>query len=289
MNPRGIFMNTIHEEKRHTTSGILMTFSAFILVVVLGFVDYLTGYRFDFSLIYLIPVLLVAWFIGRWQGFTLAAFSAIIWLIADKTAGHDYGGAFYPFWNMITRLLFFSLTSLFLSGVRHSLVKEEELSRIDALTGIMNGVGFSEQAAEEINRSRRFKNPLSIAYMGVNNLKKVNEELGHSIGNAVLRRVAQALLRNCRSFDTVSRIAGDEFAILLPQTGPEQAEAAVSKLQKSCVNTVKLEKWPITFSIGVVTFFSAPTTIDEMIRAADGLMYTAKDQGPNVIKYRISD
>ncbi|MBD3320473.1 MAG: diguanylate cyclase [Chitinivibrionales bacterium] len=288
--PEGsLSMNRIPRKGRHLLSRVIMTIATFILIIILGFVDYLTGYEFDFSLFYLVPVLMIAWFIGRWQGLVVSAFSAIVWLVADSASGHSYSGIGFSFWNFVTRLVFFSLASLLLSALRNSLEKEDDLSRSDALTGITNGIGFSEQAADEINRARRFRSPLTIAYMAISNLKSVNESMGHSTGNAVLRRVAQTISRNMRSVDTVSRIGGDEFAILLPQTGPEQARSAIAKLHKNCMNAIEQEKWPVTFSIGVVTFFSAPTTIDEMIRMADGLMYTAKEEGANVIKYRVSD
>lgn len=282
-------MNELQDKREHIFSKIIMSLSACILIIVLGFVDFLTGYEFDFSLFYLVPILLIAWFIGQWPGIAIAAFSSVVWLVADKAAGHPYTNDLISFWNMIIRLAFFTITSLFLSAIKSSFDREDELSRTDSLTGILNGLGFIEEANDEINRSRRYKQPLTIAYIGLNNVKTVNEKLGHSSGDLVLKKVAECIQRNIRAVDTVSRIGGDEYAILLPQTDPEQAEAAITKIQKGCIQAVELGSWPITFSIGVVTFFSAPTTIDEMIRIADGLMYTAKEEGQNVIKYKVSD
>ena len=105
--------------------------------------------------------------------------------------------------------------------------------------------------------------------------------------DALLRSVANTLDENIRTTDIVARLGGDEFAILLPETGPEPAEVITHKIQKINLDTMEKNEWPVTFSIGVVTFVSPPSTVDEMLKISDGVMYSAKKNGKNEIKYEM--
>jgi diguanylate cyclase (GGDEF)-like protein len=103
-----------------------------------------------------------------------------------------------------------------------------------------------------------------------------------------LRLVAKTIKDNIRLTDTVARVGGDEFAILLPETGPELAEAITRKVQKINLEIMQKNGWPVTFSIGVVTFINPPSTVDEILKISDNLMYFAKNNGKNTIKYEVS-
>jgi len=85
----------------------------------------------------------------------------------------------------------------------------------------------------------------------------------------------------------VARLGGDEFAILLPETGRDVAEVIMQKVQKIHLEIMRNHGWPVTLSIGVVTFMRPPSTVDEVLKIADRLMYTAKDKGKNGIRYEV--
>lgn len=99
--------------------------------------------------------------------------------------------------------------------------------------------------------------------------------------------VGRVIRNNVRAVDFTARLGGDEFAVLLPQAHAESARTALSKLQRLLTETMGKERWPVTFSFGVVTFLKAPGSVDEMIRGADGLMYAVKAKGKNAIKYDV--
>jgi diguanylate cyclase (GGDEF)-like protein len=140
----------------------------------------------------------------------------------------------------------------------------------------------------EINRARRYEHPLTVAYIDLDNFKTINDRFGHSMGDNLLRLVADTIKNNIRLIDTVVRMGGDEFAILLPETGPEAAKAITRKIQKINLELMQKNGWPVTFSIGVVTFISPPSTVDEILKRSDNLMYSAKNNGKNTIKYEVS-
>jgi diguanylate cyclase (GGDEF)-like protein len=102
----------------------------------------------------------------------------------------------------------------------------------------------------------------------------------------MLRLVAKTIQGNIRATDTIARLGGDEFAILLPETGPESAEVIIQKVQKLNLDVLK-NGWPMTLSMGVASFVRPPTTVDEILKLSDVLMYEAKNGGKNTIKYRV--
>jgi diguanylate cyclase (GGDEF)-like protein len=259
----------------------------FAIVVLVGVIDHITGPELFVSIFYLLPIFLVTWFTERWMGVTISIVSAITWLITDFTAGHAYSYPAIPYWNMIVRLGTFLIMTLILSALKKALEHEKELARTDPLTGVANGRYFITLADMEINRARRYKHSFTVIYIDLDNFKTVNDHFGHSTGDALLRSVAHTIRNNIRATDIVGRLGGDEFAILLPETGPEPAEVITRKVQKVNLDVMQKNEWPVTFSIGVVTFVSPPSTVDEMLKISDGVMYAAKKTNKNAIKYKI--
>lgn len=257
------------------------------IVGLVGAIDHLTGPEVFVSIFYLLPIFLVTWFAEIWMGVIISIASAITWLITDFTAGHIYVHPAIPYWNMGVRLGTFLILAFLLSALKKAMEHEKELARTDALTGVANRRYFFELANMEINRARRYKHPFTVVWIDLDNFKAVNDHFGHSTGDALLRSVANTLQKNIRATDMVARLGGDEFAILLPETGPEPAEVITHKIQKVNLDTMEKNEWPVTFSIGVVTFVSPPSTVDEMLKISDGVMYRAKKNGKNAIKYEM--
>ena len=258
-----------------------------ILVILVGIVDYVTGYEITFSIFYLIPVALVSWYAGRRYGILISFASAISWFLADTTAGHTYSQPLITYWNTSVSLGFFLVVTFILSQLRAELKRERKLAQTDFLTGIANSGYFTELLTWEINRCRRYKNPLTLAYIDCDNFKAVNDQFGHHAGNNLLCLVADTIKSTIRITDMVARLGGDEFAILLPETGAEQANSVILKIQNDLLDAVRKDGWKITFSMGVVTYMKSANTSDEVIGMADRLMYDAKNAGKNRIRHEI--
>jgi diguanylate cyclase (GGDEF)-like protein len=123
--------------------------------------------------------------------------------------------------------------------------------------------------------------------MDVDNFKAVNDLFGHLVGDKALATVASNLLNSLRQTDVVARVGGDEFAILMPETAADAAQTVLPKLQSSLIEEVRGHNWPITLSIGALTFNTTPASADEMLNLADQLMYTVKNSGKNNIRYAV--
>ncbi len=167
--------------------------------------------------------------------------------------------------------------------LKESLERERSAARIDFLTGILNRRGFYEIAGSESQRSRRYKRPLSMVYVDLDNFKRVNDTLGHDAGDELLVQVAAVVHSEVRGTDTVGRLGGDEFAVLLPETDQADGKVVVEKLQRQLRKAMLEKKWPVTFSIGLISFQSPPESTDEMVREADRVMYSAKLRGKNSV------
>jgi diguanylate cyclase (GGDEF)-like protein len=258
-----------------------------VLIALVGIVDYLTGVEIAVSLFYLIPISLVVWFAGRGLGIMMSAVSAIVWFGADFLGGKIYSHALIPYWNGALELGFFLIVTLLLSTFKKQFDHEKQLARTDYLTGAVNSRFFLELSQTEISRSYRYQHPFTLVYLDVDDFKTVNDQLGHHVGDAVLHTVGSCILKHLRKTDVIARLGGDEFALLLPETEQQGAQAAISKVWQSLLDEMQKNNWPVTFSIGVMTYINSPQTADEMIKVADGLMYSVKNKGKNAIAYSV--
>jgi diguanylate cyclase (GGDEF)-like protein len=127
---------------------------------------------------------------------------------------------------------------------------------------------------------------LTVAYIDLDNFKTVNDQLGHRTGDELLIAVVSAIRSHIRATDVLARFGGDEFVILLPDTPGEAAFKFLTKMHDNLDQIMALKQWPVSFSIGVVTYCNVPSTVDEVIRNADELMYTVKHGGKNRLLHR---
>jgi diguanylate cyclase (GGDEF)-like protein len=133
--------------------------------------------------------------------------------------------------------------------------------------------------AREIERSRRFGRPLTLAYLDIDHFKEINDRAGHAAGDRVLVGLASVAQASIRSIDTVARIGGDEFVVLMPETGADTALPLIDRLRDACSRAMRVGDRPITCSIGLASFQRPPVSVDQMLAAADELMYEAKAGG----------
>jgi diguanylate cyclase (GGDEF)-like protein len=164
--------------------------------------------------------------------------------------------------------------------VRRAQRELRDLAAHDPLTRVLNARSFADRVAHEVERSRRYARPLALLYLDLDDFKGVNDTHGHQTGDAVLRLVADAIRRAVREPDIVGRVGGDEFAVLMPETGGAEADAVVQRLIGG-IATSFTGAPAVTASIGVVSFTGPPHDAETVIRAADAAMYEAKRTGKN--------
>lgn len=158
----------------------------------------------------------------------------------------------------------------------------------DALTGLANRRGFDQAMAMEVERSSRFKAPLTLCIMDLDNFKAVNDTHGHPCGDEVIRTMASILLAEKRMIDTAARIGGEEFALLLPGTGQARALKLLERIQ-SVIQDTRITcgeiRLTMTMSMGVASYRGklAPDPV-KLLAEADKALYRAKRAGKNRIE-----
>lgn len=155
------------------------------------------------------------------------------------------------------------------------------LLRVDPLTGALNRRGLEEDYAREAARSERHGSALSLALLDLDDFKQINDRLGHEAGDRTLVHFVRAARTALRPQDTLARVGGEEFAILLPQTAQESALAAVRRLQGSIADTPLVlgpAKLALSFSAGVAERQSGES-LEALLRRADVALYRAKREG----------
>jgi diguanylate cyclase (GGDEF)-like protein len=151
------------------------------------------------------------------------------------------------------------------------------MAHTDALTGLANRRVFEEALAREVARAQRSEEPVSLVMFDIDHFKAVNDTFGHQLGDEVLRVVGRVLAEACRDADLPARYGGEEFAVLLPACAPREAFRVAERL-RAAVTGAELPV-PLTVSAGVAGIPANAATADELLRAADSALYSAKRTG----------
>lgn len=264
------------------TIGLLAT-------VLVGVADEITGDEVIFTLLYLGPIAFVAWWAGRRPALLVAVLSALDWLVADLLNRPAYVRPVTRYWNLVVEGGVFLVFALTVAALRSHMDNERSLARTDPLTGLANRRAFLASLGLGLESARRHGRPFTMAYVDVDGFKAVNDRLGHAGGDALLVATSATLLASLRTVDVVARLGGDEFALFLPETEAAAARALLQRLQEGLRATGGRHGWPVTFSIGAITFDTPPAAVDEMIRSADRAMYEAKRAGKDRLNHEVAE
>ncbi len=182
-------------------------------------------------------------------------------------------------------LILNTLADLLATALHNSFVfqKLQQQSITDGLTGIKTRRFFWEALSSEWRRASRSGRPFSVVLVDLDKFKEVNDSLGHLEGDLVLARVGRLLEQKCRQSNVVARYGGDEFIILMPETGIDQAQALAERLRLWLATDPMLEEHHITGSFGVASFPVHGFSMEDLIRVADAGMYVSKHAGGNKV------
>ncbi|NTW81046.1 MAG: GGDEF domain-containing protein, partial [Geobacteraceae bacterium] len=167
--------------------------------------------------------------------------------------------------------------------------KLRELASRDGLTGVFNYRVFQETMDLEIARSQRYGREFSLLSFDVDNLKRINDEYGHPVGDLVLVKICLAACKVIRSSDTFVRCGGDEFSIIIPETNNDRAMVVAEHLRQ-CVEELEIqvenEILKVRISIGLASYDPFDKTMDkkQIINMSDKALLQAKRSGKNLIK-----
>lgn len=283
----GSIFPAITTEKETRLSQPFVLIASSIMLLLVGAVDILTGAEVSLGILYLIPVAFVAWFSSRWNGILYAIAAVLIERIALSLGGSTYSHPLIPYWNTVARLLLFSVVVYLLTELKARAERAQILARTDPLTEVANSRYLYTLAEMEIERLSRYEHPFTVAYMDIDNFKEINDRFGRKAGDELLCLVATSMQNNLRITDTVARVGGDEFIILLPETRGDGALSIFFRLRTLLMSVLEARGWNVTFSVGAMTFISPPISVDSMIKSVDALMYQVKTSGKDRIQHEV--
>ncbi len=184
--------------------------------------------------------------------------------------------------GIITTLLLLGVINFFMSRLIKSLDEAretiEKIAVTDALTELFNRRQILLRFEEEFEKYKRLKTDVSCIMMDIDNFKDINDSYGHQIGDHVLSVISARMRGTVRAYDILGRYGGEEFLIILPDTGLEEARGLAERIRTS-VKKELIGKTPVTLSLGVVCVQESDRSVDDIIRRADENLYKAKKGG----------
>lgn len=162
-----------------------------------------------------------------------------------------------------------------------------DLATKDHLTKCFNRFKWEEVASMEIERSARTGTPLSLIYFDIDHFKKINDSYGHDIGDITLIKVAEIAKQNSRQIDSVYRLGGEEFAILLPSTDMEEAYTIAERLRIEIERFVFDSVKHVTVSLGVTQLSNTNDDLTNFVKRADQALYFSKENGRNQVSKQL--
>jgi diguanylate cyclase (GGDEF)-like protein/PAS domain S-box-containing protein len=173
--------------------------------------------------------------------------------------------------------------------LRYSLEEMETLAMQDSLTGLLNRRAITEHAEAEWHRAQRDSHPMCLVLIDLDNLKTVNDSLGHQMGDQVILELAHVITASKRPYDWAGRWGGDEFLLVLPGTTLTEARDVAERLRNKYVETdlVRTMGGQALVSLGIACYSGRKedeTSLDKLITQADQALYRAKEQGRNQVE-----
>jgi diguanylate cyclase (GGDEF)-like protein len=166
------------------------------------------------------------------------------------------------------------------------------LAQYDQLTGLVNRTLFRDRLIHAMARSKRLQQPMGLMLLDLDRFKSVNDTMGHDAGDQILKAVADRLRECVREVDTVARMGGDEFTIILEALSHEDDITTVAqRITKSLTEPFPLQNQRVSIgvSIGITVYPLDDHEIDDLLRHADAAMYRAKQQGGNTFQFHLPD
>ena len=263
------------------------SFIAGVLFCAIAITDFLTPPQLNLSALYVFVILLVCWNVDAVTGIVFAILSSAMQFMVFSGS---MGISLDPLFRYViigNRVFTFFLAVGLTVPLRQLFVREQRSSRVDFLTNLFNRMALHELLSIELARNQRTNIPFSVAYIDCDNFKYVNDQLGHREGDVLLKTVAGAMKRIVRGTDVVARIGGDEFVMLLPDTGRDTAIQFTDRLRTALNKMMVTNNWPVTFSIGLGVFDRSGLGPEDILQRCDTLMYQAKTNGKNNLAWEL--
>ena len=233
----------------------------------------------SYALFFVWAVVWAFYFLPSWQGFMLIAFIGVVYPVVVSGMRHD---------DEMTQRWMMLMGTLVVVGILVVLLRQRldalidrlsDAARTDPLTGLLNRRGFDEALDLELARAERSSAACSLILCDLDHFKRVNDAYGHPEGDRVLVRFAELLARAKRRIDSVARVGGEEFALVLPDTDEHGAFVSAERMRRLAREEFAEYRMPLTVSFGVASYPRHGAEAEGLVAAADQALYAAKQLG----------
>lgn len=180
------------------------------------------------------------------------------------------------------------VTTLLAADIQYAREELILLSDTDEMTGLKNRRAFKSELSNEVKKGARYKRPFSLMMLDADNLKQVNDQYGHGIGDKLIVTLARTIQESLRSTDVLARYGGDEFIVMLPETSANRAIEVAERIRLGVENTsfsADGDRVSSTLSIGISCFPDDSGDSEDIIDRADQALYESKRKGRNTVSY----
>jgi diguanylate cyclase (GGDEF)-like protein len=253
------------------------------LILAIGIVNYSLSAQASLLIFYLVPVAIATWFVGVRPGFLAAGLSAAAIVCGQWSPLQPE----LSLWNgLVAGLVGYGVATL-IHRIKISSEIERQLSRTDAATGAINRRFFMELLEAEFNRAQRYRFPLTLVNIDLDNFEEINQRLGYQKGDELLYQFVENLSETLRANDVVARLSNSEFAIILPQTDDDQAKQVFTRILPELKTTLTSEDVPIECIFGVMTFLEMPEDFAILNDEAAKLLKKTKASGQSRLAFQV--
>lgn len=249
---------------------------AFAWIVGAGLVDYLTGDALSAAFLYAPAVAGMGWLLGRRQGVWTAVAAALVGLLADWPVPGVAGLVVTAVWNAGVAGVLLAAIGFLAGEIRAHRDEMRHVVQSDPLTGLHNRGSLLVALEAERARAERFGGDTSLVCIAVDGFRQINDRDGHAAGDAFLKALAAELGEIVRRTDLVARIGGDEFAVLLTQTGAASVQSVAQKLTESLTSWAALKGYCVGFSVGWASAPLAGMEAEQLLSHATATLYERK-------------
>ncbi len=187
--------------------------------------------------------------------------------------------------SQTSRLILIGVAGLIAAAIIRKIGLISHLAGTDALTDTYNRTYFDLRITQEVQRARRYRRALTLVMVDIDHFKRINDTLGHEVGDRALIHIAECLKNGLRQSDILFRHGGDEMAILMPETSADEAYLILKRIIRS-VREKPLDGHPLTLSVGIAALSPHAADREDLIKAADAHLYAAKASGRDCIMPR---
>lgn len=245
--------------------------------------DALTGDAASFAAFYALPVLIAAWGGGLAGGVGMAMLAGAVTAAIGYAVGHPNASDFAFAFDTIALSGVLVVVGVLAAGLRSASDRARATTRTDVVTSVMNRLGFSERFSIELDRHQRYRRPFTLVLVHCDGLA----ELAAVDAERPVRTIGRTLAASVRRTDAVARLHEDVFAVLLPETGRDNALLVSQMLRDKLEHDLRREGRPMGFGLALVTYLEPPAAVEEALATAEQLLAEARRAGKNRTRERV--